>query len=207
MATGTKSLPTDSPVPYCHPYERGPMSEGRLSDVDPQEFTRSRYVPPQQVNPWEATELPGGIGYHPFVSGMDNVSTYTGLDDYDTLFEARHGRGALDQVPRKNEEVTITSSVGVTPSISGAGLIVTPMGELTATVDIGPTRYRESVPKTTNPLGHRVVSPGAEIIGEDAAIFTDMTETILSALDQQMVMSSDVQKPEGMLIGTDMTRG
>ena len=32
MATGTRSLPTDSPVPYFQPIERGPMSEGRLSD-------------------------------------------------------------------------------------------------------------------------------------------------------------------------------
>ena len=32
MATGTRSLPTDSPVPYFQPIERGHMSEGRLSD-------------------------------------------------------------------------------------------------------------------------------------------------------------------------------
>ena len=28
MATGTRSLPTDSPVPYFQPIERGYMSEG-----------------------------------------------------------------------------------------------------------------------------------------------------------------------------------
>ena len=33
MATGTRSLPTNSPVPYFQPIERGPMSEGRLSDI------------------------------------------------------------------------------------------------------------------------------------------------------------------------------
>ena len=32
MATGTRSLPTDSPVPYFQPMERGHMSEGGLSD-------------------------------------------------------------------------------------------------------------------------------------------------------------------------------
>ena len=32
-----------------------------------------------------------GIRYHPSVSEPDRLSTYTGLDDYDTLFEARHG--------------------------------------------------------------------------------------------------------------------
>ena len=42
-------------------------------------------------------------------------------------------------------------------------------------------------------------------IWEGAAIFTDMTETILDALDQQMAMSSDIQKPEGTPIGKDMT--
>ena len=39
------------------------------------------------------------MDYHPNVSELDRVSTYTGLDDYDTLFATRHGRGALDQVP------------------------------------------------------------------------------------------------------------
>ena len=33
---GTRSLPTDSPVPYFQPIERGHMSEGRLSDMDSQ---------------------------------------------------------------------------------------------------------------------------------------------------------------------------
>ena len=57
----------------------------------------------------------------------------------------------------------------------------------------------------TTDMKHRVVLPSSEIIGEDAAIFTDMTETILNALDQQMAMSSDAQKSEGIPIGKDMT--
>ena len=32
MATGTRSLPTDSPVPYFNPIGRGHISEGGLSD-------------------------------------------------------------------------------------------------------------------------------------------------------------------------------
>ena len=32
MATGTRSLCTDSPVPYFQPIEKGHMSEGGLSD-------------------------------------------------------------------------------------------------------------------------------------------------------------------------------
>ena len=56
-----------------------------------------------------------------------------------------------------------------------------------------------------DPLKHRVVSPSSEIIGEGAAIFTDMTETILNTLDQGMVMSSGVQRPEGLPLGEDIT--
>ena len=58
---------------------------------------------------------------------------------------------------------------------------------------------------TKDPLKPRVVSPSSEIIGEGAAIFTDMTETILNTLDQQMAMSSSVQKLEGLPKGEDMT--
>ena len=43
-----------------------------------------------------------------------------------------------------------------------------------------------------DPLTNRMVSPSSEIIGEGATIFTDMTETMLTALDQQLAMSSDV---------------
>ena len=43
--------------------------------------------------------------------------TFTRLDDYDTLFAARHGRGALDPVPKISEmKATITMSIS-TPMI------------------------------------------------------------------------------------------
>ena len=50
-------------------------------------------------------------------------------------------------------------------------------------------------------IGHRVVSPvsSGHIIGEGAAVFTDMTETMLTALDQQMALSSEAQKSAGFL--------
>ena len=123
MATGTRSLPTDSPVPYFQPIESRHMSEGRLSDLGSQE---NIYVPPY-VNPWEKTIRPGGTDYHPNTSEIDRVSTYTGLDDYDTLFATRHGRGALDQVPTMSEHMIMTSSVGITPITSGVGLMVNPL--------------------------------------------------------------------------------
>ena len=59
---------------------------------------------------------------------------------------------------------------------------------------------------TTDPLRHRVVYSNSEhITGEGAAIFTNMTETMLNALDQQMAMSSDAQKLESPLSGNNMT--
>ena len=155
------------------------------------------------MNPWETTVLPGGIGYHPIVLETDRVSTYTGLDDYDTLFEARHGRGALDQAPRTSEEMIITSSVGISPTTSNAGLMVNPLDKVKPAIDIEHSSQREHVSMTTD-MKHRVVSTSSEIIGEGTAIFNDMTEMILNALDQQMAMSSDAQKPEGIPIGKDI---
>ena len=163
------------------------------------------HIPPRQVNPWETTELPGGIGYNPVASEIGRVSTYTILDDYDTLFEARHGRGALDHVPRKSEEIVITSSMGITSTTLSVGLMVNPLDKVKPAVDIEHTSQREHVSMTTDPLKHRVVSLSSDIIGEGAAIFTNMTETMLTALDQQMAMSSDAQKLEGIPIGKDMT--
>ena len=209
IATGTRSLPADSPVPYFQPIERGHMSEGRLSDMDSQEavFAGGIQIPPQHVNLNETAEIPGGIGYHSVAAESDRLSTYTGLDDYDTLFEARHGRGALDHVPRRSEEMGITSSMGITPTTLSTGLITNPMDKVKPIFVNEPlhTSQRECVSMKTDPLRHRVVSPSSGLIGEGATIFTDMMETMLTALDQQMAMSSDAQKPEGSLNGNNMT--
>ena len=105
MATGTRSLPTDSPVPYFQLIERGYMSEVSQEGV---------YVP-HYVNPLEQTINIGGTDYHPNASETDRVSTYTGLNDYDTLSAARHGKGALDPVPRMSEQMVMTTSMGITP--------------------------------------------------------------------------------------------
>ena len=43
------------------------------------------------------------------------------------------------------------------------------------------------------------------ILGERAAIFTDMTETMLTALDQQMALSGKAQKPKGSLTRNILT--
>ena len=95
--------------------------------------------------------------------------------------------------------------MGITPTTTSAGFMVNPLDKVKPANDIEHPSQRECVSMTTDPLKHRVVSPSSEIIGEGAAIFTDMMETILNVLDQQMAMSSDVQKLEGIPIGEDMT--
>ena len=69
----------------------------------------------------------------------------------------------------------------------------------------GPISVRE-IPPTTE---HRVVSPMStgHILGEGAAIFTDMTETMLADLDQQMALSVEAQKPEGSLMSNLLIPG
>ena len=188
MATSTRSLPTDSPVPYFQLIERGYMSEGSQEGV---------YAPPY-VNPLEQTINIGGTDYHPTASEIDGVPTYTGLDDYDTLFAARHGRGALDPVPRMSEQMIMTTSMGITPSTISTGLMVNPLERVIPAHDIAHSSQKEQVSIPKDSLQHRVVSPSSEIIGEGAVIFTDMMETILNTLDQQMAMTTDTQQAKGL---------
>ena len=103
MAASTRSLPTNSPVPYFQRIERGPMSEGILSDMGSRDvaFATDMQMPSQGINLPRAVRLPEVMVHHP-VAESDRLMTYTGLDDYDTLFEARHGRGALEHVPRES---------------------------------------------------------------------------------------------------------
>ena len=210
MATGTSSLPTDSPVPYFQPIERQHVSEGISSDIgSPEDAPHGgMQIPPCHANLGEIPYLPSGsIEHHPVVSEPDRLSTYTGLDDYDTLFEARHGRGAIDNMSKSGEEAIATSSIGITPATLSAGMTENPMVRVRPrhTPDSGqllPNQKEHvspgAVPST---IGHRIVSPVStgHIIGEGAAIFTDMTDTMLTALDQQMALSSKAQKPEGSL--------
>ena len=182
MATGTRSLPTDSPVPCFQPIERGHMSEGGLSDNS----QRAVFSGGIQTSSHTANVSLGGIKYHPLATERN---TYTGLaDDYDTLFEARDGRGALDPVPLTSREMVTTSSIGITPTTLSKGMIINPKTEVGPTFNNGPLHpnQRECVPIRTDLsiMGHRVVSPSSgHIIGEGAAIFTHMTETMLYALD------------------------
>ena len=97
--------------------------------------------------------------------------------------------------------------MGITPTTLSTGLIANPMDKVKPTFDNEPlhTSQRECVSMKTDPWRHRVVSPSiGHIIGEGAVIFTDMMETMLTALDQQMTMSSDAQKHGGSLNGNNM---
>ena len=53
----------------------------------------------------------------------------------------------------------------------------------------------------------QVVSPSSEIIGEGAAIFTDMMETILNVLDKQVAMSPDIQQTKGLSSSDNQIKG
>ena len=104
-----------------------------------------------------------------------------------------------------SELVLMITSVGITPTTSSMGLMVNPLDKVKPAYNIECSSQREHASMTKEPLEHRVVSPCSRIIGEGAAIFTDMTETILNTLDQQMAMSSDAQKLEGLPVGEDVT--
>ena len=86
MATGMRSLPTNLPHHIFNLLRKGYMSEGSEEVV---------YAIPY-IKPSEHMINIGGTDYHSEITETHRVSTFTGLDDYDTLFAARHGRGALD---------------------------------------------------------------------------------------------------------------
>ena len=125
------------------------------------------------------------------------MSTFTGLDDYDTLFAARHGRGALDPVPKVGEQITIASS-GIPTPVAGPELINPIERVMPNHCDVQPGQREQisHIPETIKPW---VASPSSEIIGEGAAIFTDMTETILDILDKQVATLPSSQQQTKVL--------
>ena len=151
------------------------MSEGSQEGV---------YATPY-IEPSEHTINIGGTDYHSEITEMDRVSTFTGLDDYDTLFAARHGRRALDPVPKVGEQIS-TTTLGIPTSMAGPKLI-NPMERMMSI-------HGDAYPDQREPVKLWIASPSSEIIGEGAAIFTDMTETILDVFDKQVGMSPGSQQ-------------
>ena len=113
------------------------------------------------------------------------------------MFAARHGRGALEPVPRVSEQILMMTSLGITPPVTGPELI-NPLERVTPTCDMVHSSLREQVSFPKDDLQPHVVSPSSEIIGEGAAIFTYMTETILNVLDKQVAMSPNTQQTRGL---------
>ena len=132
------------------------------------------------------------------------MSTFTGLDDYDTLFAARHDRGALDPVPKVGEQI-ITTSLGIPLPKVGPELINPMERVIPIHGDVHPGQ-REQVFLTHETLKLQAVSPSSEKIGEGAAIFTDMMETILDVLDKQVATSpSSQQETKGLSLNDNQT--
>ena len=163
-------------------------------------------MPPHHANLDVFPYLPsGGIEYSPEAFEQERLSTYTGLNDYDTLFEARHCRGIVDNIPKTGERTLVVPSIGM-PSMSedmAENLMVgaRPKHTPDSGQPLPDQREHVSIGEVPSMTGQRVVSPvnNQHILGEGAAIFTDMTETMLTAVDQQMALAGEAQKPEGSL--------
>ena len=223
LATGTRSLPTDSPVPYFQQvsHEREQVSEDVPSDMDlPMDalhMTQNVQIPPRCANSDILPYLPCGSNeYDQRGVDQDKLSTYTNLDDYDALFQARHGREAIDNVTITVEKVSATSpvmvptratSMGVTENImTWARPKHTPSSGYPLPSQKGQASVKEEY---QSPAEHNVVSPvgAGHILGEGAAIFTDMTETMLTALDKQIALSDTTQKPESSSLNKFLASG
>ena len=72
---------------------------------------------------------------------------------------------------------------------------------------IAHSSQREQVSLPKDALQPQIVSPSSEIIGEGAAIFMDMTETILNVLDKQVAMSPDIQQTKGLSSSDNQIKG
>ena len=154
MTTRPRSLPTNSLVPYFQPTDREYRSESGHSD---------RY------------SLRASIATGVHRSSHDDYTT--GLSDYATLTEAGHGRETY--APMLNTEVVPTTLGGVIPSPPSIGIMGHPRTEMVSTN--GSLFQGKSIPMSAD----RVVSSSSiHIIGESAAVFTDMTDTMLKVLDQ-----------------------
>ena len=80
-------------------------------------------MPPHHANSDVFPYLPsGGIEYNPEIFEQERLSTYTGLEEYDTLFEARHGRGTVDNIPKTSERTLVVSLMGIPSTITSGDM-------------------------------------------------------------------------------------
>ena len=110
--------------------------------------------------------------------------------------------GAIDSMPKSGEGEFATSSMGMPTTTSSVGMTENPMvgarpKHTPGSGHLPPNqRVHVSVREIPSTTEHRVVSPMStgHILGKGAAIFIDMTETILTTLDQEMALSGKAQR-------------
>ena len=87
--------------------------------IDTPHIIQNVPIPIRQANPDILPCLPSsGIEYDQRDVDQNRFSTYTSLDDYDAMFKARHGRGAIDNMTVTGGKVSVTSPVMVpTPAV------------------------------------------------------------------------------------------
>ena len=166
MAMGNRSLPTDSPVPFFQQPERGHVSEGVPSDIDlpvgALHEAQNVQIPPRHANSDIFPYLPSsGIEYDTWIEDQDKLSTYTSLDDYDTLCEVRHGRGAIGSVLISGERVPTTSPVVIPISTTSMGVTKNIMTE--ARLKHTPTVNTHFLVKEVQPLCGKNINPQQSI--------------------------------------------
>ena len=118
-------------------------------------------------------------------------------------------------MPKSGEEALVTFSIGMPTMTSSVGMTEnlmvgarpkhTPNSRHLPPNQKGYVSAKE-IPSTTE---HNVVSPisTGHILGEGADIFTDMTETMLTTLDQQIALSGEAQKPKCSLMSNTLISG
>ena len=123
-------------------------------------------MPPCHANLDVFPYLPsGGIEYNPEVFEQRRLSTYAGLDEYDTLFEARHGRGAVDNIPKTSERTLVVPPMGMPSTITSADMAenlmvgVRPKHTPDSAQPLPDQREHVSKGEVPSMTGPRVVSP------------------------------------------------
>ena len=141
--------------------------------------------------------------------------TYTSLDDYDAMFEARHGTGAVDSSLVTTEGmVSTTFPMTLPPQAEPVSISVSnkdPMTRQIPTYTASSATPFSSQPDQTQlgeeyqpQMEENIVSPVGvgHILGEGDAVFTDMTETMLTAFDKQMAQPEKVWRSVSSSVNT-----
>ena len=146
---------------------------------------------------------------------QDVLSTYTSLDDSDAMFEARHGRGAVDnKLVTTGQRVSTTFPMTLPTQAKPVSIRASNKDPMTRHI---PTYTPSGVPSLSSQPDQTPVGEGYQpqveedtappvgvehILGEGAAVFTDMTETMLTVLDKHMAQPDTVQRSVSSPVNT-----